>query len=327
VRCVYLLRYVYYLAQKISNYFNQLSKHFHILLACLILSRVCWPRAFDSSMFRCKTTTCLFETHSPQGYMNHCRVHSNLSTFVCGVETCNQTFRSQSAFHCHVSRCHGLLRSRKKQTYLQNVGTVVKCSVVGCNNLCPFDDIVKHLKGHIDAGITVHCPVQGCGRPMSKKSTLTAHISVKHGNVNKMNINEAMTEVDENSVCTTELNVDTTDLSDSTEPELPDTSGQHVDTADTIVSYDNTYVETYDGINKNAFMQNLSLFFLRLQCRFNVPVSTIEVIARELQCLHALSMENCLKVLTTKLVKENIQPRQLKILCATCKKMILCLLH
>jgi uncharacterized C2H2 Zn-finger protein len=270
-------------------------------------------------MFRCKATSCCFETNSAPGYLNHCRVHSNLSSITCGVENCRKTFRTQSTFHCHVSRCHGLLRNQKKQAFLQNVGINVKCNVEGCQKVCPFDELIKHLKGHIDCGMKIQCPVQECGRIMSKKSTFTAHISVKHGTVNKVNINQSMVE----------------DVDSFSERESQDTTGHALQAADSMCSHGNIghdvevdngihhsnwnsapEVEVDNGVQGDAFLHNLSLFFLRLQCKFNVPVSTIEVIAKEMNSLHAMSMETYLKSLKIKLVEEGTQPLKVEnILC------------
>ena len=102
-------------------------------------------------MFICHN--CSFETDAAVRYLKHVRAHSNENVLPCGVPHCKKKFRTFSAFTCHVSRYHRLLQHQKRLSYLQNVGIHVKCNVESCQKTCHLTEFLKHLKGHIDAGI------------------------------------------------------------------------------------------------------------------------------------------------------------------------------
>jgi len=93
-----------------------------------------------------------------------------------------------STFYSHVARSHGIVRRQTRYSFLYTVGIKVQCNVEGCQKILNFTELVKHLKSHIAAGMKVKCPAQGCGRIFSKKSSFSAHLSVKHGILNKNTI-------------------------------------------------------------------------------------------------------------------------------------------
>jgi hypothetical protein len=175
---------------------------------------------------------------------------------------------------------------------------MVKCQVTSCQKIVSFSDLVKHLKGHIDAGIRIKCPAAGCGREMANKSTFSAHISVKHGNLNKLNINDKM--------CVSEV---THPASDDVEREESCSIGQESETNSVIEERD--LDEDLEGTDPSAFIHNLALFFLKLQCKYFVPSSTVAIIAEELQNLHKISIENMLKLLKSKLLKDNVPVKKI----------------
>jgi len=69
---------------------------------------------------------------------------------------------------------------------------------------------------------------------------------------------------------------------------------------------DDSDMDSADIVDKDVFLQNFGLFFLRLQCRFNVPASTAELIANEIFNLHQQNMDMCLQVLKSKLSLQSI---------------------
>jgi hypothetical protein len=160
--------------------------------------------------------------------------------------------------------------------------------VENCGKVCSLTELVKHLKGHIDRGVKILCPVVGCGRPMAKKSTFTSHLSVKHGSLSKQNV---MSVIPAESVVT---DLDT-DVRQAEEFGTTAECGEAVDE----VEYDSY------GIDKNALMGNLSMFFLKLQCNHFIPVCTVQVITSEIWNLHKLGMDSYLKMLKVKLISCN----------------------
>ena len=160
---------------------------------------------------------------------------------------------------------------------------MVKCNVEGCNAVVNFADLVRHLKGHISGGIKIKCPAQGCGRVVSKKSTFTAHLSVKHGMLNKNTIDGKLL-VDCRSGNSTESNVHKLAV---------ENSNCSTDT-NAIVAAETDDVSAANNVVRNMFMRHFALFMLKLQCRCNVPASTVELVANEVYNLHQQNVDTCL---------------------------------
>ena len=235
-------------------------------------------------MYICKL--CSFSTVSAISYVKHCRVHSCNSAIPCGVPHCAQSFRKMASFYSHVSRCHGVLRRRVKYSFLYTTGLLVKCNVTGCDKVLNFAEMIRHMKAHIDAGIAVNCPAQSCGRLMRKKSTFTAHLSVKHGMLNKMTVDSSLL------IEGTSNNDDS--LVDSHSLVLP---------SEATVETDNAEDDVGDGdvVGRDNFMRNFALFFLKLQCQQNVPASTVDLIGKEIYNLHRQNADTWLQAMKSQL--------------------------
>jgi len=205
-------------------------------------------------MYECRI--CDFKTQSPHSYMKHFRVHR--------------------------SRDH---LNRRKSTFLQNVGCVSRCEVDSCQQLIPFNDMLKHLKLHIEAGQTITCPAFGCGRQMSKRSTFSAHISFKHGTINKSNIKDGMIIT---SAADTGIN-DSEAMAGS-----PCVLQEATDASESI--------NDLHGVDSKVFIHNLGLFLLKLQCQYHIASSTVQLMAAEMNNLHQLATENSYQTLRLKLV-------------------------
>jgi hypothetical protein len=100
-----------------------------------------------------------------------------------------------------------------------------------------------------------------------KKSAFTAHLAVKHGRLSAANVDHTLYNRFDNSCridCTDASNAEVTDAGIKphfAEDDLPDDS---------------------DNMNEDTFVRNLSLFLLKLQSRYSVPMSTVDVIASEM---------------------------------------------
>ena len=240
-------------------------------------------------MFVCRL--CTFVSESGYAYRNHSRVHSNHSSFPCGVSDCTRNFRTLSSFYSHISRDHRLLINKNKHTVVVNVGITVRCQIPDCEYSCPSADLIKHLKEHLDHGTKIMCPAVGCGREMGNRSTFSAHISRKHGGVNKLNITCETNQ----TLCTSSEGLDL---------------GEHsyVD-IESDVAEDVMEPSVSDGIEIGALINNLALFFLKLQCKYHVPVSTIDVIVAELWNVHQLGFQLSMEVVRSKLMRDQVSER------------------
>lgn len=254
-------------------------------------------------MYECRI--CDFKTLSPYSYMKHFRVHSGAITVPCGVPGCSRTFRKLGAFYCHLSRDH--LRRQRSSNFLQNVGCTIRCEVDSCQQLIPFNDMVKHLKVHIAAGQTIKCPALGCGRKMTKRSTFSAHISIKHGTINKNNIkNDMIISPDADAPARDEDSEEVADSDSSCMLQnIPDTSESLLD---------------LQGVESPVFIRNLGLFLLKLQCRYHIASSTVQLIADEMQNLHQLGMENSFKALQSKLLSAGVNANTIELALSEVKK-------
>ena len=242
-------------------------------------------------MYLCRI--CQFSKRSPYDYMQHYRIHSNAPNFPCGVGECSRTFRKLSSFYSHVSRDHQLLKQRRRLNMLQNVAINATCQVEGCRMLLPLMDLVKHLKQHISDGTSIHCPASGCGRKMRSKSTFSAHLSIKHGCLSKVN-------VDQSIVC---------DAEPATDSFVTGTDDDDITfSADDINNEDLGGEEVASVIPKDALIDNIAMFLLKLQCKCLIPASTIDLISSELHSLHTLSLDNITSLVKIKLEVAGMHP-------------------
>ena len=197
------------------------------------------------------------------------------------------------------------------QTFLQNVGCAIHCNVASCQQSIPFTDIVKHLNVHIAAGETIRCPGLGCGRKMAKRGTFSAHISIKHGTFNKNNINKDMLitpvadapDIDEDSDMFHCVSVDS------------DSNAMLQTITDTPESLTDS-----EGVNSQVFIHNLSLFLLKLQCKYHIASSTVQLVAEEMRNLHHLGMENSSKALCSKLTSAGVDANTVEVALCEVKK-------
>ena len=186
---------------------------------------------------------------------------------------------------------------------LHNIGIMVRCQIQNCDKTLKFTDLIRHLKSHIDMGTEINCPAQGCARMFSKKSSFTAHLSVKHGTPSRVIVDTNMLvhcQESDNAVCDETVNSESADL--------------NIVESDIHVPYND------EEINKESFLRNFALFFLRLQCRYNVPVSTVDLIAREIDNLHQLGLETCARALRLRLRGENMESESVDEIVSEIKK-------
>jgi hypothetical protein len=189
-----------------------------------------------------------------------------------------------------------MLRQRWRASYLQNVGVTSQCQV--CLKSFPFNDLVQHLKGHLTANTSINCPVGGCGRRRNKKSTFSAHLSIKHGCVNRLNVDNS--------------HVVDCSLVDHGADNCPDS----VDDENTEINStgESCYQETavVDVLQSDAVVKNIALFLLKLQCQYHVPVNTVKIIGQEMYNLHQLSAESTIAVLKRSLVIDGFQSNKVE---------------
>lgn len=215
-----------------------------------------------------------------KGYVLHCRIHRNepRCVFKCEFAGCKQTFCTYAAFKGHFYRRHG------NEPALSGTSAIVSnlsCGVPLCSRrFQTVKELLSHLKEHLVEGRPVACPVTGCERNFTLKSSFTAHMSRKHGDCSASNISDIYKDV-------------TLQSSDAVFPNASEN-----------LAPDNATLEEVPPNLNEAFMRNMCLFYLKLQGQLLLPASTIQIIVEEMQNLHELGQEYTLSNLQ-KLLRED----------------------
>ena len=246
-------------------------------------------------------TVCHVNLPSLKAYVGHYRLHANVCNvrFPCGVRNCTQFFKTYSAFQTHVSRDHRRLRQTTGrglmygQRHQENVD--LQCSLTSCQQECSdFQEILGHYKLHIKQGHQMTCFFHNCSNSYTVVSSFTSHISRVHPQ-------EILTpsSATEDAVLRNENDADCCSVGGTCADEFN-------------ISNEDTLEETFeeDEIENNnlddAYLQHMTLFYLRLQTKHHIPKSTIQVIVEELNGIHDIQSQHDTQMLKRKLTAEGI---------------------
>lgn len=219
-------------------------------------------------------------------YVQHSRSHRhdrNVS-FTCYIEGCGQVCHSYKGLTSHISRQHSDMETFSHRYQCNDFS--FRCTLDFCQRECVnFQELMAHLRQHIDSGLKVNCPFKDCGRQFHIKSSFSSHVSRYHRNYNIQNVDEqyVINQANE-SQC---LEEETSSLSSVMNGSM---SGPD------IVSDDE------DIITKTPvaeFTKSVALFLLKLQSKNLIPESTIQEIVEELYLLNQMTCENFEKCLKT----------------------------
>lgn len=216
----------------------------------------------------------VFDTVSE--FNQHIKLHSNSANYVyqCGVPECQRTYLKFTALKAHMYRDHktnGTLRS--SQPLLGD--TLIKCDF--CAVSCETSSLVCHMRSHLQGGLRVQCPFQGCDRKFTLVSSFASHVSRKHKN---NIVDHGDTSDVERCVASDSLNqCPPSDHSD--EPEEPFAAAAAVD--------------------ESIFLQNITLFYLKLQAKLLLPATTMQTNIEGYQDVHDISLTNLLNNLSERL--------------------------
>lgn len=235
-------------------------------------------------MYCCKV--CGHSSCSVKQYFSHTRIHSNLHSIPCGVPNCSRNLKSLNGFYSHVSRDHQAVRLKDKRSKLGDVGLKVKCTLAICQQELDFSGLMRHLNKHIRDGHPVKCPAAGCGRKMSKVSTMSAHLSTKHGRICSLNVDKTFMVSETDAVFVNEDD-------DNCVLDMIMSGSAEID-----VDASN------EQLNSHLFTRNAAMFLLKLQCQYFIPKSTVQFIVNELHSTHSLGLESLMHSLSIKLIVE-----------------------
>lgn len=155
--------------------------------------------------------------------------------------------------------------SRSTQTWNRNVSVQLKCSFNFCSSeYADLKTLKCHLSGHIDEGLTVTCPFDGCSKTFNVKSSFLTHISRYHKGWDVTKIAPVhICELTERSFQGEGSHVEPVEL------EEPESFNIDAEQSDNFCS---------DQVKDN-FTESLAQFYLGLQAKYLVPASTITEIA------------------------------------------------
>lgn len=210
--------------------------------------------------------------------MLHCKLHRNVPhvVFKCVGANCKQTFCTYAAFKSHFYRVHNV-----SAPFLPASAIVkdMKCIIPLCESqLHTVKDLISHLKQHIVEGRSIACPIRGCKKTFTVKTSFSAHMSRQHRACSIDSINNVYTEAPQPSA-------------DTACEDAPQGSND-VDIDDSI-DLPHDFYETY--------LRNVCSFYLKLQGQLLLPASTIQTIVEEIQNVHELGQDYTLSKLRTQL--------------------------
>lgn len=248
-----------------------------MLLNDNLIAQLTFTASVKHAMFVCKY--CGVSEVTTYAFINHAKGHKNMANFKfsCTVPECPCMFQSVSALQSHMYRKHrkpAKITNRSEQHDLNS-----RCSVEGCTFVSTKLAILcEHLKWHIRDGKKIYCPITGCRKYFRVRSTFSAHLSRNH----KCDF--------QRSVCAVpDVNTEMHDVS---------TEGFND-------------VEFQDGpaiqLDKDKFLTNLALFYLRMQSKMILPATTIQTLIDE---VHTNSMTHILSKVDEELTKLKIPDSQ-----------------
>lgn len=227
---------------------------------------------------------CPFETNSSKLYVDHWRIHRNVHNvdFPCAYINCRRRFINYNTFKSHVIRDHSFSKSNETS---KNVS--LNCSLPLCKNLFFADlpSLISHIKKHIDAGIKLKCPYSNCSFSFLNKSSFTSHLSRYHRNwgIDALSQNYFASQ-NESPLCDNETSASSSSFENNNGGTYP----------------------VYKPTSLDNFSKDMGLFYLKLQAKKLVPISTIQLINDEIQKINDSHIEILSENLKSKLKSHNI---------------------
>lgn len=160
------------------------------------------------------------------------------------------------ALKAHVYRSHNSPVSQ-----LDDTQTSYICDDINCKKQCiDLRDLLAHLKVHLNKHELVHWPFSNCNKAFKVKSSFTSHVSRTHKH-------------------DTDVNCRVPDSKPSVSSQIePNETG--IDQSE-----DQSQVTEVIDIT-SLYMRNLCLFYMQLQAKYLIPLSTIQVIVEEINGLN-----------------------------------------
>lgn len=206
-------------------------------------------------------------------YIKHQKFHSILSEdkfLFCGYNGCKKYFSNERLLKIHLSYSHYLPVSIEENVVDNRQSELSDtCNIAICRQ--HFQDklqIVKHMINHLSDGYEITCPFKDCDKKFTKPSSFNNHRYKKHPSQAFEKKNDVNNE---------------------------------------IFDFEADFIKTedFECYEKN-FQQNLAYFYLKLESKYNIPVSTIDRIAVDIEQLRLEEREISFAKIRSTLLNENI---------------------
>jgi hypothetical protein len=206
-------------------------------------------------------------------YLRHYRLHRNVPNvqFPCFIADCDVTCSVYSTLLSHISRCHGT-SSKFQDTFQGN-------QIFKCEHCDVISESVKlftdHLRSHVKDGLPVGCPFEGCSLTLRHPTTFSSHLSRAHNLSSARIIRSSLIQPQDSdsSISLTASNAQSCD--------------QGFNICESDIEMDSIDVDSTVG--DDLVIENMALFYLKLEVKHLIPVSTIQKIVEELSSLQTLA--------------------------------------
>ncbi|KAK3932682.1 Zinc finger and BTB domain-containing protein 17 [Frankliniella fusca] len=217
-------------------------------------------------IYKCKY--CDLSSSSISQYARHAAIHKLRKNFNVPCPYCDRQMKFAS-LESHISRFHRSARLRPQVMNIQ----MVKCSTCRLE-LSTRKDYMDHMQSHLKAGVQIQCVLSNCQTPFMDKRKFQKHMSRCHAGVadffepTVVSVSECRSSSDEHS----------------DEDGDADAGGQDK-------NFDCTEgaAEDFDPYPYSTIKDEVAKFYLRLEGDFNLPTSTVQMIAEQIKLITELS--------------------------------------
>ncbi|KAK0153029.1 hypothetical protein N1851_005294 [Merluccius polli] len=146
-------------------------------------------------------------------------------------------------------------------------------------------------------GKKVSCPYTNCSKYFRVRSSFASHLNRKHKKISNVS-----------TPCSSQTNTSATNITST----CMNLSSEHElgHTFETIFDDDND--NTNDEVDTDGFMNNLAMFYLRMQAKMLLPASTIQTLIEEMQEVHTSGLTHILSRMHEELTKLNVPESDIK---------------
>lgn len=148
-----------------------------------------------------------------------------------------------------------------------------------------LSEFIGHLKMHIKDGVKVACPFSGCKRQFTNISYFSAHKCRCHKDwtSNHISVDNYHDDEVDNSLTNETVDGGMCGIEQSHSEEH--NHSHFTDDHSQIETKFDDHEESTDNL-QDIFINSLALFYLKLQVRYILPASTIQMIIEEFQTVH-----------------------------------------